>query len=70
MKYGFGRSGKDIMREHINKETSEKPTSHGRSCTPELKRPAVDLFEERTGLFELWPNTPSEELEKVPTTFE
>lgn len=67
MKYGIGLSGKDIDREHINKETPEKPAVHG---TPEQKGPAVDLFEEHIGLFELWPNTPSGELEKIPTTLE
>ena len=50
-------------------EKQEKKAKIARARTPEASEPAGDS-EEKFGLFELWPNTPSGEATRVPTVME
>ncbi|MCJ1270553.1 hypothetical protein MMC22_010450 [Lobaria immixta] len=64
----FSRSGKDNRAEY-EEQSSNTRSRRRRSRTPEPKD-ATESGSEQSGLFELWPNSPPGESEKIPTTLD
>lgn len=69
MKSLFNRSGKNKKPDYEEEQGSSTRSRLRRSRTPEPKD-AADGESEQFGLFELWPNSPPGESEKIPTTLE